>query len=71
MYLAYLLPDLSSVSIAAVLNYVRGDFELLLQFQEVLGVTVEEFEMFLDYRLLNREMIEVVMLQTVPRSQNG
>ena len=68
MYLAYLLPDLSSVSIAAVLNYVRGDFELLLQFQEVLGVTVEEFEMFLDYRLLNREMIEVVMLQTVPRN---
>jgi len=67
IYLVYFLPDLSSVTIEAVLSGVESDMELCFEFNNVMGVSVDGFREFLDLGLINREMIEVVMLQSIPR----
>ena len=66
VYLVYFLPDLSSITIEAVLVGAESDMDSCFEFKNVMGISVDEFREFLDLGLINREMIEVVMLQSVP-----
>lgn len=61
-YLFYFLPDLTSITIEAVLIKAESNMRSCFVFKDKMGISVDNFREFLDRGLINREMIEVVML---------
>jgi hypothetical protein len=64
-YLVYFLPDRSSVTLDGVIEFVYSDQSIFHDFQDTFGVTPSELQWLLDKSLINREMLELVMIKSV------
>jgi hypothetical protein len=64
-YLVYFLPDRSSVTLDRVIEFVYSDQSVFHDFQDTFGVTPSELQWLLDKNLINREMLELVMIKSV------
>jgi hypothetical protein len=64
-YLVYFLPDRSSVTLDRVIQFVYSDQSIFHDFHDSFGVTPSELQWLLDKRLINREMLELVMIKSL------
>jgi hypothetical protein len=63
-YLVFFLPDKTSVTLDRVVQFVESDPEIQSDFTETFGVSVTELLMFVNQGMINREMLELVMLKS-------
>jgi hypothetical protein len=64
-YLVYFLPDLSSVTLDRVIQFVYSDQSIFHDFHDTFGVTPSDLQWLLDKRLINREILELVMVKSL------
>jgi hypothetical protein len=64
-YLVYFLPDRSSITLDRVIEFACSDPSIFCDFHDSFGVTPDDLKSFLKSGLINREMLELVMIKSL------